>query len=176
MPSIRAALDRWQVAGFLAALALALAVAAVIKRKPADFSMLPPIAVVRDSLQRPLWTVRVARAAHQIAVDAIAAPPPPEGHAYQLWLAGSDGAHSLGLLPAAGRRVIPEIPAIVARLGVGGGDLIVTLEAARGSDTTQPSRPVRFRAPFPAVIPGRPRVGQGRQSRIGCTTVPSVSR
>lgn len=162
--AIRVTLDRRQIAAFLAVFALALAVAAAIKRQPPDFSELAPVALVRDRLLHPLWALRVAAPAHLIAVDAIGAPPPPAGHAYQLWLAGSGGARSLGLLPLVGRRVIPETPASIARLGAG-GELIVTLEPVRGSVTGQPSGPVEFRAPLPAV-PAR---------RTGCARVACMS-
>lgn len=110
---------------------------------------MPPIAVVRDAEQHPLWTLRLALAAHEIAVDAVNAAPPPAGHAYQLWLAAPSGAaasaRSLGLMPASGRKVIAEIPALAARLA-GTGELVVTLEPAGGSARATPSGPVVFRA------------------------------
>jgi len=131
---------------------LSLLVAAAVKRAPADFATLPVRVIIRDADQRPLWAIRVARAAHQIAVDRLEAEPPPEGRAYQLWLAAPEGPRSLGLLPAAGRpaagrKVIAEIPALVARLA-GAGEIIVTLEAARGAITPRPDGPVAFRAAF----------------------------
>jgi anti-sigma-K factor RskA len=154
MPSTRAAADRRPLAAFLAILALAFIVAAAVKRDPPDFSVLPPIAIVRDDAQRPLWAIRLAGASHQIAADSQEPAPPAAGHAYQLWLVVEDGAHSLGLLPLSGRKVIPEIPALAARLGER-GELLVTLEPARGSDTGQPSGPVMFRAVFPIAAPGK---------------------
>lgn len=163
--AIRITPERWLVAGCLGVLALALAVAAAIKRAPADFSGLPPLAVIRDRQHHPLWTIRVAAAAHLIAVDAEDAPPLPAGHAYQLWLSGPDGVQSLGLLPASGRKVIPEVPALVARLGAGRGELSVTLEEARGSVTAGPHGPVMFRSRWVA----------GGPPGSGCTTVASVS-
>jgi anti-sigma-K factor RskA len=127
----------------VAVLALAFVVAAAVKRQPPDFAHLVPIAVIRDSAQRPLWAIRLAGAAHEIAADALGGPPPP-GRAYQLWLAIPSGAHSLGLLPAQGRKIIPEIPALAARLA-GPGELLVSLEAARGSRLAKPSGPILFR-------------------------------
>ena len=155
MRSIRAAAEWRPVAAFVAVLALAFSVAAIVKRPPPDFAALAPIAVVRDAAHRPLWEIRLARAAHQIAIDSIAAAPPPAGRAYQLWLALPDGGHSLGLMPVAGRKLVPEIPAIVDRLA-GSGELLVTLEPARGSDTGRPDGPVMFRAVIPAP-PSPPR-------------------
>jgi len=137
----------------LATAALACVVAVVVKRNPPDFSALPVIAIVRDGVQRPLWAIRVARLAHEIAVDSVSPEPPPAGHAYQLWLATPEGARSLGLLPVSGRKIIPEIPALAARLGER-GELMVTLEPARGSDTAHPSGPVVFRAAFPVAPSG----------------------
>ncbi len=148
MHSIRAAADWRPVAAILAVLALAFAVAATIKRPPPDFAALAPIAVVRNEAQRPLWEIRLARAAHQIAIDSRDAMPPPAGRGFQLWLVLPDGARSLGLLPVSGRKVVPEIPAIVDRLA-GSGELLVTLEPARGSGSGKPDGPAIFRAAFP---------------------------
>jgi anti-sigma-K factor RskA len=145
--SIRARGRGGLVAAWVAVPALAFLVAAAIKRDPPDFSALPVIAVVPDATGRPLWAIRLARAAHEIAVDVLGAKPPAPGHAYQLWFNAPEGGHSLGLLPVAGRRVIPEIPGLAARLA-GAGELIVTLEPARGATTAHPRNPVVFRAAF----------------------------
>jgi anti-sigma-K factor RskA len=147
MRSIRAAADRRAIAAAVAVLLLALAVAAAVRRAPPRFARLTPFAVVRDAAGRPLWALRLAPAAHEIAADRVGGAPPPAGHAYQLWLALPQGPRSLGLLPATGRKVVPETPAAVARLQ-GAGALIVTLEAARGSRRPRPSGPVAFRARF----------------------------
>ena len=61
---------RW-AAGVLAALSLALLVAAIIARDPPDFSETSIVAVVRDGERRPVWAIRLARAAHQIAADTL---------------------------------------------------------------------------------------------------------
>ena len=153
----------------LAVLALAFGVAAAVKRPPPDFSAAPIIAVVRDGAGRPLWTIRLARAAHEIAVDGTGAEPPAPGGAYQLWMVAPDGSHSLGLLPVAGRKVIPEIPAIAARLA-GSGKLIVTLQVRRGVATAQPSGPVVFRAAFP------PGAAQSGLSRPGCAAIAKATQ
>jgi len=152
MRSIRAVADWRPFAAVLAVLALAFGVAAIVKRAPPDFAAVAPIAVIRDEAQRPLWAIRLARDAHEIAVDALAAPVPPIDVAFQLWLAAPSGAQSLGILPLTSRKVIPEIPAIVERLA-GSGEMLVTLEPARGSDTGRPDGPVMFRTAFPAPPP-----------------------
>ena len=162
---IGVARERWQLAGCLLVAVLTLAIAAAIKRPPPDFAELPPLAVIRDPHQRPLWAIRVAAAAHLIAVDAIAAPPAPKGHAYQLWLSGPNGGHSLGLLPAAGRKIIPEMPALIAQMDGGRGELAVTLEPARGSVTGRPSGPLMFQARFVT----------GQRRRSDCALVASMS-
>jgi anti-sigma-K factor RskA len=131
----------------VAVFALAFCVAAAVKRAPPDFAVLPALATVRDADRQPLWIIRLAAGAHEIAVDAVGGDPPPDGRAYQLWLAAPEGARSLGLLPVSGRKIIAEIPALVARLA-GDGEFIVTLEPARGADTARPGGPVAFRAPF----------------------------
>ena len=141
------AAGRRGLAAALATLALALAVAALIDRKPPDFSALPVAAVVRDAANHPLWAIRIATASHQIAVDCLnpACPPPPDRQ-YKLWLArggGGNAATALGLLPRAGRKVIPEMPVLFPRLAVA-GELLVSLEKTHGPDTVRPSGPILF--------------------------------
>jgi anti-sigma-K factor RskA len=131
-----------RVAIILATLALALLVAAVIARAPPDFAEQPVIAVLRDNGQHPLWTVRLARAAHQIAVDSLRPPPLPAGKDYQLWLVapGEAAPQPLGLLPLSGRKIFAETRANTARL-TGRGELRVTLEPVTGSLAGTPSGP-----------------------------------
>jgi anti-sigma-K factor RskA len=136
------------LAAGIAVTAAALLIAALIGRPPADFSALPVIAVVQDGGQRPLWTIRVAGAAHLIAVDSLRPPVVPSGHVYQLWLEpplGVGAPHPLGLLPQSGRREIPETPAN-SRMLTGPGMLVVTLEPLGGSIGTGPSGPTLYRA------------------------------
>lgn len=130
----------------LACLSFALLVAAVVARDPPDFSGMPVVAVVRDSEQHPVWAIRLARAAHQIAADSLFPQPVPPGHAYQLWLsiAGPASPRQLGLLPQGGRKRIPVSPEN-ARLLAGDGELVVTLEPSGGSPAPAPSGPVLFR-------------------------------
>jgi anti-sigma-K factor RskA len=130
----------------LSVLTLALIVAALVARPPADFAERPVVAVLRDGGQHPLWSIRLALSAHQIAVDSLAAPAPPSGHVYQLWLSVPKAGppRPLGLLPQSGRKVIPETPANT-RLLSGSGGLLVSLEPTGGSDDPAPSGPVRFR-------------------------------
>lgn len=130
----------------LATLSLALLVAAIIAREPPEFSRKPVIAVIRDSGQRPVWAIRLARAAHQIAADSLRIEPPPAGHVYQLWLFVPDSVkpHQLGLLPQSGRKQIAVSPENV-RLLTGAGELLVTLEPADGSPRPTPSGPTAFR-------------------------------
>jgi anti-sigma-K factor RskA len=135
------------VTAVLAILSLALLVAAIVARDPPEFSSMPIVAIVRDGEQHPIWAIRLARAAHQIAADSLradAAAPP--GRAYQLWLVapGSAGLHQLGLLPQAGRKRIPVSP-YTARLLAGAGELVVTIEPPGGSPGSAPSGPTAFR-------------------------------
>jgi len=131
----------------LATLSLALLVAAVIAREPPDFSAMPVIAIVRDGEQHPVWAIRLARSAHQIAADSLHPQIAPSDHVYQLWLLASDaGAPSpIGLLPRAERKVIAVTPEN-ARLLAGEGELAVSLEPVGGPTASGPSGPIIFRA------------------------------
>ena len=131
----------------LATLSLALLFAAIIAREPPDFSAMPVIAIVRDGEQHPVWMIRLARTAHQIAADSLRPQPVPADHVYQLWLLASDGAarRNIGLLPQSERKVIAVTPENAHRLA-GEGELEVTLEPAGGSPAPAPSGPVLFRA------------------------------
>ena len=127
-----------------AVLSLALFVAAIIARDPPDYSSMPIIAVLHDAEQQPIWAIRLARAAHQIAADSLRVQPVPADRVYQLWLSGPDttAPHSLGLLPQSGRKRIAVSPEN-ARLLSGRGELVVTLEPSGGSPGPAPSgRPV----------------------------------
>lgn len=129
--------------------ALALLVAALVARPTPDFSDRPVIAVVRDQGQHPLWAIRLARSAHQIAVVGLAPPPVPAGHVYQLWLEARDGGppRPLGLLPQSGRKTIAETPAN-SRMLSGRGEIVVTLEAKGGSQQPGPTGPELFHGKF----------------------------
>ena len=145
----------WDKVGFwrslaagIAVTAAALLVAALIGRPPADFSARPVGAMVQDGGQHPLWAIRVAGDAHQIAVESLHPPAVPPGHVYQLWLEPPPGAGTprpLGLLPQSGRKEIPETPANTRMLS-GPGVLVVTLEPLGGSIGTGPSGPTLFRS------------------------------
>ncbi len=136
---------RW-AAGVLATLSLALLVAAIVARDPPDFSDVSIVAVVRDGERHPVWAIRLARAAHQMAADTLRDEPAPPGRVYQLWLLVADrtGPHQLGLLPPSGRKRIAVSPEN-ARLLAGTGELVVTLEPAGGSPNRGPSGPPVFR-------------------------------
>ena len=138
----------WRSAAIVLAVALsAIFVAALIGRVSPDFTALPIVAVVRDGGQHPLWAIRLAVRAHQIAADSLHPPAAPAGQVYQLWLvAPGDGPpRPLGLLPQSGRKAMAEAPANI-RLLSGRGDLIVTLEPDGGSHRPGPSGPTLFRA------------------------------
>jgi len=136
-----------RAAGVFATLSLALLVAAIIAREPPDFSAMPVVAIVRDDEQHPVWAIRLARAAHQIAADSLRPQPVPPDHVYQLWLLASDATapHPIALLPRSERKVIAVTPEN-ARLLAGEGELEVTLEPAGGSPGPGPSGPTMFRA------------------------------
>jgi anti-sigma-K factor RskA len=138
----------WRLASVvLVTLSLALFVAAMIAREPPDFSAMPVVSVVHDGEYHPIWAIRLARAAHQIAADSLRPQPPPADRVYQLWLLAPDGAtpRPIGLLPKSERKLIAVTPEN-ARLLSGGGEIEVTLEPIGGSATPGPSGPVLFRA------------------------------
>jgi anti-sigma-K factor RskA len=129
----------------LAILSAALLVAATIAREPPDFSVMPIVAVVRDDQRRPVWEIRLARAAHQIAADSLRPQHAPPDHAYQLWLlVPGSTPRPLGLLPQSERKRIAVTPENARLLG-GDGALDVTLEPTGGSPAPGPSGPVLFR-------------------------------
>jgi anti-sigma-K factor RskA len=136
---------RWTT-GVFAILSLALLVAAIIARDPPDFSDISIVAVVRDGERHPIWAIRLAGAAHQIAADTLRNEPAPPGRVYQLWLLVADrsGPRQLGLLPPSGRKRIAVSPEN-ARLLAGTGELVVTLEPAGGSPNREPTGPPVFR-------------------------------
>jgi anti-sigma-K factor RskA len=136
-----------RAAAVLATTSLALFVAGIIARDPPDFSSMPIIAVVRDGEQHPIWAIRLARAAHQIAADSLRVQPAPADRVYQLWLSSpvAAGPHPLGLLPQSARKRI-AVSAENARLLARDGELVVTLEPQSGSPGPAPSGPAVFRA------------------------------
>ncbi len=66
-----------RAAAVLATVALALLVAALIAREPPDFAQRPVIAVLQNTGRHPAWAIRLARSAHQIAIDSLDPPRPP---------------------------------------------------------------------------------------------------
>ena len=107
---------------------------------------MPIVAVVRDGEEHPVWAIRLARAAHQIAADSLRPQPPPADRVYQLWLLAPGMApRPLGLLPQSTRKPIAVTPEN-ARLLTGEGELEVTLEPAGGSPAPGPTGPTLFRA------------------------------
>jgi anti-sigma-K factor RskA len=136
---------RWAT-GVSTAFASALLVAVIISREPPDFSEVSVVAVVCDSERHPVWAIRLARAAHQIAADTLRDAPPPPGRAYQLWLLAPDRPQprQIGLLPSSGRKRIAVSPENASLLA-GVGELIVTLEPGGGSANLTPTGNPVFR-------------------------------
>ena len=135
----------WWGSGVLLAFCLALLVASIIARDPPDFSNISILAVIRDGERHPVWAIRLASAAHQIAADTLRDEPPPSGRVFQLWLLVADRTkpRQLGLLPPSGRKRIAISPEN-ARLLTGAGELLITLEPAGGSPHREPSGPPVF--------------------------------
>ncbi|MGH7054880.1 MAG: anti-sigma factor domain-containing protein [Stellaceae bacterium] len=153
-PLLASETRRWRaVAAVLTVAVLALIVAAAIARPAPDFADRPVLAVIRDGDARPVWTIRLAPAAHEIAATSLRAEMAPRSHGFELWLvpAGATAPRPLGMLPASGSQVIPLIPenaALLARRGT----LLVTLEAAEGASDLRPSGAPLFRGHLRGMI------------------------
>ncbi len=144
----------WRAAAAVLAIAvLALLVAAAIGRSAPDFADRPVLAVIRDGRARPVWEIRLARAAHEIAARSLRAEPVPAGRAFELWLlpAAAAGPRPLGILPSTGVDVIPLAPRNAALLA-GRGALLVTLEASEGAPDLRPSGAPLFRGHLRGMI------------------------
>jgi anti-sigma-K factor RskA len=130
-------------AAALATVALSLVVAAVVARPPPDFAALPVAAVLRDAQGRAVWQIRLAASAHKIAAEALRREAPPAGRAFELWLKSPEAAPPLplGLLPLAGKQVLPVTPLAARRLS-GSGELFVTVEPAEGAPDSRPHPPI----------------------------------
>jgi anti-sigma-K factor RskA len=144
----------WRAAAVvLAVAALALLVAAAIGRGAPDFANRPVLAVIRDSRGRPVWAIRLARAAREITAASLRPAPAPAGRAFELWLLPAAAAQPrpLGMLPAAGSRIIPLAPRNAALIA-GRGALLVTLEADEGAPDLRPSGTPLFRGRLRGMI------------------------
>lgn len=145
---------RWRAAAEVLAVAvLALVVAAAIARPAPDFADRPVLAVIRDEGAHPVWAIRLAPAAHEIAARSLRAETAPRGRGFELWLvpAGAAAPRPLGMLPASGSQVIPLIPENAALLA-GRGALLVTLEAAEGAPDLRPGGAPLFRGRLRGMI------------------------
>ena len=105
-----------------------------------NFRSMPVVTVLRDGEQPPIWAIRLARAAHQIAADSLRIEMNPAGHVYQLWLSVPDAKapRRLGVLPQSGRERIAVSPQS-ARLLTGVGELLVIPEPPGGPPGPAPS-------------------------------------
>jgi anti-sigma-K factor RskA len=140
-------------AAVLAVAVLALVVAAAIGRSAPDFANRKVLAVLRDDRERPVWQIRLARSAHEIAVRALQAEPAPKDRAFELWLVAAKTAMPipLGILPPAGQKVIPLAPRAAALL-TGSGALLVTLEPSEGAPDLRPGGAPMFQGRLRNVI------------------------
>jgi anti-sigma-K factor RskA len=144
----------WRAAAAVLAVAvLALVVAAAIGRSAPDFADRPVLTVIRDGRARPVWEIRLARAAHEIVAVSLRAQPVPAGRAFELWLLPAAAAEPrpLGILPPTGVAVIPLAPRNAALLAERGA-LLVTLEASEGAPDLRPSGAPLFRGQLRGMI------------------------
>ncbi|MDQ7810700.1 anti-sigma factor [Amycolatopsis sp. A133] len=100
----------------------------------------PDVTVLRaDSTGGGSVVVHLSRQRGEVAVAAQALLPLDTGHAYQVWLIGTRGAQSAGLVPGVSGIVAARLPADVDRIGI-------TTEPAAGSP--QPTTPAVARVPL----------------------------
>ncbi|WP_410568309.1 anti-sigma factor domain-containing protein [Amycolatopsis sp. cmx-4-61] len=137
-PKVPVALDgkarakTWQLrtALFGAAAAAVVAVVFGVTRAPApvDSVLSAPDASAIQGVGEGHATLVVSRSRHQAVLLASELPALDAGHVYQVWLIGTGGARSAGLMtPAASQRMlVADLPADVDRIGI-------TVEPAGGS-------------------------------------------
>ncbi|MFB9690737.1 anti-sigma factor [Amycolatopsis plumensis] len=123
----------WQVRFALLGAAAAAAVAVVfgVARTPApvDSVLSAPDASAIQAVGEGHATLVVSRSRHQAVLLASDLPALDPGHVYQVWLIGSGGARSAGLMSTekSQRMLVADLPADVDRIGI-------TVEPAGGSD------------------------------------------
>lgn len=122
----------WQlrVALFGAAAAATAAVVFGVAMTPApvDSVLSAPDAAAIQGVGEGHATLVVSRTRHQAVLLASAMPALDAGHVYQVWLLGTGGARSAGLMTpeASQRMLVADLPADVDRIGI-------TVEPAGGS-------------------------------------------
>ena len=124
----------WQAStGVALAIAASLAAFIVLRPVPA-----PRVAVLAPLIRRRAGACGDRRARRRVERAAERGDRGAERHDLELWAlaAGETRPHSLGVLPAAGRRLIAALPP--------GTQLLVSLEPRGGSPTGQPTGPVLY--------------------------------
>jgi anti-sigma-K factor RskA len=131
--ALRRRLRIWQ-ASTGAALAIAASLAAFIVLHPAA----PRVAVLAPLINGAPVLLATVEANGVLTVRPDGTITVPDDHDLELWAlpAGETRPHSLGVLPAAGRRLVATLPS--------GTQLMVSLEPRGGSPTGEPTGPVMY--------------------------------
>jgi anti-sigma-K factor RskA len=102
------------------------------------------VAVLVSATAEPALVLRHTAGTGTLVAEAAALSPPPDGHAYELWVVGSDGRpRSLGLVPAQGITVLTPGAVLAAALRPG-ATVAVSLEPLGGSPTGGPTGPIAY--------------------------------
>jgi anti-sigma-K factor RskA len=125
------------VAASLAAAVLVLYVALFAGQAPAPIV----VAVLAGHGGEPGWVALTGPRPGEVSFSAVAPPPEPKPHAFELWGIAGGPPRSLGLLP---QRPGERVALRAARLPPPGGVLAVSLEPAGGSPTGLPTGPVLY--------------------------------
>jgi anti-sigma-K factor RskA len=114
--------------GAAAAAVVAVVLGVATAPAPVDSVLAAPDASAIQGVGRGHATLVVSRSRHQAVLLASDLPALDAGHVYQVWLIGTGGARSAGLMTseASQRMLVADLPAGVDRIGV-------TVEPAGGS-------------------------------------------
>ncbi len=136
-PALRRALALWR-ANAIAATAIAASLLAYVLLRPAPSGPPAWVALLHaPTAPAPVWLATAGNGA--LRLDPIAAYPAPPGRDLELWVipAGSKVPRPLGLIPAGGRFVGAQPPALGS-----GAVLAISIEPKGGSPTGLPTGPV----------------------------------
>ncbi len=125
------------IAASLAAAVLVLYVAVFAGRAPTP----TVVAVLAGHGGEPGWIALTGPRPDEVSFSAVAPPPEPKPHAFELWGIAGGPPHSLGLLP---QQSGEAVALRATRLPAPGGVLAVSLEPAGGSPTGLPTGPVLY--------------------------------
>jgi anti-sigma-K factor RskA len=146
----------WRQLGFWRGWALAasaLAVLLILYIHVVPWPTTYVVIITDDAQARASWLLSVAAAGREVRVNALAPQPLPADHAFQLWakLPGAATVQSVGLIPAAGRTIIPVPEPLVPNLAQA-EKFGVSIEPPGGSPTGQPTTTPLYHGSAPVQL------------------------